>query len=54
MILQIIEDAIENRPIYLKNKPDKTKVAAGLACGSVWTICFGLEKGDFIFVLSKK
>lgn len=38
----------ENRPIYLKKNPGKTKVSAGLACGSVWTICFGLEKGDFI------
>ena len=36
------------RPIYLKNKPDKTKVAAGLACGSVWTVCSDLQKGDIV------
>jgi restriction system protein len=33
-------------PIYLKNHPDKTKVAAGLACGNLWTICKGLQQGD--------
>ena len=36
------------RPIFLKNRPDKSKVAAGLACGSIWTVCHNLKKGDII------
>lgn len=35
-------------PIFLKHKPDKTKVAAGLACGMLWTIAKGLKKGDVL------
>ena len=31
-------------PIYLEKHPDKTKVAAGLACGSLWRICKGLKQ----------
>lgn len=31
------------RPKYLENRPDKSKVAAGLACGSIWTICHDLK-----------
>jgi restriction system protein len=36
------------RDIWLKIYPDKTKVAAGLACGMLWTICKGLKKGDIV------
>lgn len=36
------------RPIYLNNRPDKSKVAAGLACGTIWTVCYDLKKGDII------
>jgi restriction system protein len=36
------------RPIFLKNIPDKSKVAAGLACGTIWTVCYNLKKGDII------
>ena len=36
------------RPKYLENRPDKSKVAAGLACGSIWTICHDLKIGDTI------
>ena len=36
------------RPIYLQSRPDKTKVAAGLACGSVWTVGSDLQKGDIV------
>jgi len=25
-------------PIYLENRPHKTKIAAGLACGAIWTV----------------
>jgi len=35
-------------PIYLQNRPNKTKVAAGLACGAIWTVSKGVQKGDII------
>lgn len=35
-------------PIYLANHSDKTKVAAGLACGALWTISKGLALGDIV------
>ena len=35
-------------PVYLKIHPDKTKVAAGLACGAIWTVSKGLRPGDMI------
>lgn len=35
-------------PIYLEENPDKSKVAAGLACGMLHTICKGLSKGDVV------
>lgn len=35
-------------PIYLKNRSDKTKVAAGLACGALWTVSKGILKGDLV------
>lgn len=38
----------EFRPVWLKANPDKTKIAAGLACGMLWTICKGLNKGDVV------
>ena len=34
------------RDIWLKTHANKTKVAAGLACGMLWTICKGIKKGD--------
>jgi len=33
-------------PIYLTNHPDKSKVAAGLACGAIHTVCKDIQKGD--------
>lgn len=36
------------RSIYLRERPDKSKVAAGLACGSIWTVCYNLKIGDII------
>lgn len=36
------------KEIFLEQNPDKSKVAAGLACGMLWTICAGLQKGDYI------
>lgn len=35
-------------PIFLKNRPDKTKVSAGLACGALWTIAKGMQDGDLV------
>jgi len=35
-------------PIYLKGHPDKTKVSAGLACGSLWVVSKGIEKGGTV------
>jgi restriction system protein len=35
-------------PEYLTQNPDKTKVAAGLACGMLWTICKGIQIGDVV------
>lgn len=36
-------------PIYLANRPGKTRIAAGLACGVLWTISKGIAKGDIVF-----
>jgi len=35
-------------PVYLKENPEKSKVTAGLACGALWTISKGLQKGDVV------
>lgn len=35
-------------PIYMKNRPDKSKVAAGLACGALWTVSKGISVGDIV------
>lgn len=35
-------------PIYLENRPGKAKVVAGLACGMLWTVSKGIEKGDMV------
>lgn len=35
-------------PVYLKQNPDKTKIAAGLSCGYLWTICKGIQDGDVV------
>lgn len=36
------------RDIWLQSHPDKTKVAAGLACGMLWTISKGYQMGDIV------
>lgn len=36
------------RPVYLSRHPNKTPVAAGLACGMLWTICKGMKIGDVV------
>lgn len=35
-------------PVYLSILPDKTKVAAGLACGALWTVAKGIHVGDIV------
>lgn len=35
-------------PVFLEKYPDKTKVAAGLACGSLHTITKGIQIGDIV------
>lgn len=35
-------------PVYLESHPNKSKIAAGLACGALWTLSKGLEKGDIV------
>lgn len=35
-------------PVFLEKHPDKSKVAAGLACGMLWTVCKGLQIGDVV------
>ncbi len=35
-------------PVYLANHPDKTKIGAGLACGALWTVSKGIQKGDVV------
>jgi restriction system protein len=35
-------------PVYLERHPDKSKIAAGLACGFTWTLCKGLKEGAVI------
>jgi restriction system protein len=36
------------RQVWLERHPGKTKVAAGLACGMLWTVCKGLKKNDIV------
>ena len=35
-------------PVFLANAPQKTKVAAGLACGAVWTVAKGMNECDVV------
>lgn len=35
-------------PVFLEKNPEKSKVAAGLACGAIWTVSKGLNFGDKI------
>jgi len=35
-------------PKFLASHPDKSKVAAGLACGMLWTVTKGIRKGDIL------
>lgn len=35
-------------PVFLKNRPEKTKIGAGLACGALWTVSKGIKIGDLV------
>ncbi len=35
-------------PVFLANRPDKTKIGAGLACGALWTVSKGIKTGDIV------
>lgn len=35
-------------PAIMECIPDKTKIGAGLSCGSIYTVCKGLEVGDIV------
>lgn len=34
--------------VYQAAHPDKSKIAAGLACGFLWTVAKGIRKGDIV------
>ena len=36
------------RPIFLGAHPEKTMIGAGLACGALWTVAKGIQKGDMV------
>lgn len=35
-------------PVFIAAHPEKTKIGAGLACGALWTVCKGMQKGDIV------
>lgn len=35
-------------PLWLEKNPSKSKIAAGLACGALWTVSKGILKGDIV------
>ena len=35
-------------PVYLNERPEKSKVAAGLACGMLHTVCKAIKVGDIV------
>lgn len=36
-------------PVLLKTHPEKTKVAVGMSCGIMYTMAYGIDKGDIVF-----
>lgn len=41
-------------PLYLKEHPEKSKIAAGLSCGFTWTLAKGLKVGDLVLTPNGK
>jgi restriction system protein len=35
-------------PVFLEGNPDKTRIGAGLACGAIWTVSWGIKSGDIV------
>ena len=35
-------------PVWLADHPGKSKIAAGLSCGFLWTVSKGIHKGDIV------
>jgi restriction system protein len=35
-------------PIFLRNRPEKNRIGAGLACGQLWTVAKGFDRGDVL------
>jgi restriction system protein len=35
-------------PVFLDGHPGKSKIAAGLACGALWTVTKGIQAGDIV------
>jgi restriction system protein len=35
-------------PVFLAGHPDKSRIAAGLACGALWTVAKGIQAGDVV------
>jgi len=35
-------------PVFLAGHPDKSRIAAGLACGALWTVAKGIRTGDVV------
>lgn len=54
-LTRVLNDSLEWRmfnkemiPFYLKEYPDRKRVAAGLACAATYTFCKGCQQGDII------
>jgi restriction system protein len=41
-------------PIFIESNPEKSKIAAGLACGMLHTICKGMNIGDVVLTPNGK
>jgi len=37
-------------PLYMQKNEAKTRIGAGLACGQLYTVSFGIKKGDVVLV----
>ena len=35
-------------PLFLEQNPDRTRIAAGLSCGMLWTVAKGIQVGDTV------
>jgi restriction system protein len=35
-------------PVYLEKNPSKSKIAAGLSCGALWTVSHGIKQSDVV------